>query len=47
MDPQLNLFMKSLMTQLSKKYHEDYYIGSIYSDNKNIVYFPFTPRALK
>jgi AraC family transcriptional regulator len=44
---ELNRFMKSLMTHLKKHYIEDYFIGNIYSDEKNIVYFSFTPKELR
>mgnify|MGYP001806460675 CR=1 FL=1 len=44
---ELNQFFKSLITYLKRHYIEDYYIGSVFSDNKNIVYFPITPYELK
>jgi len=46
-EQQPNLFMSYLLKHLKKKYFEDYHIGTIYSDNINIIYFPFTPTELK
>lgn len=40
-------FMKNLRTYFINNYPVDYVIGSIYSGDMTITYFPFTPRTLK
>jgi hypothetical protein len=43
----LMAFTKRLRTHFIKHFSDDYVIGSIYTDDKNITYFPFTPKELK
>jgi DNA gyrase inhibitor GyrI/AraC-like DNA-binding protein len=40
-------FMKNLRTYFINNYTVDYVIGSIYSGDMTITYFPFTPKTLK
>ncbi|RPH29892.1 MAG: helix-turn-helix domain-containing protein [Bacteroidales bacterium] len=40
-------FMKNLRTYFVNNYLVDYVIGSIYSGDMTITYFPFTPKTLK
>jgi len=40
-------FMKNLRTHFVNNYPVDYVIGSLYSGEKTITYFPFTPKTLK
>lgn len=40
-------FMKNLRTYLINNYPVDYVIGSLYSGDMTITYFPFTPKTLK
>lgn len=43
----MKYYIRNFRTHLVKHFSEDYVIGSIYSDDKNITYFPFTPKELK
>jgi len=40
-------FMKGLRSYFSRKYPMGYAIGSVYSNETTITYFPFTPKTLK
>lgn len=40
-------FMRNLRTYFIKKYPVDYSIGSLYTGEMTITYFPFTPKTLK
>lgn len=40
-------FMKNLRTYFINNYPVDYVIGSLYSGDMTITYFPFTPKTLK
>lgn len=40
-------FMKALRSYLIRNYPVGYSIGSLYSNDSTITYFPFTPTALK
>ncbi len=40
-------FMKNLRTYFINNYTVDYVIGSLYSGDMSITYFPFTPKTLK
>lgn len=46
-DKELIDFMKSLRTHFINNYPVDYVVGSLYSNNTSITYFPFTHKALK